>query len=479
MSLIHTAIFFPYIELSMTAQTKENAASIFEEKYREIIRYYPDLKSEIVTTKFSKDIAEVTFTSGGMIDILANQQSSKGRRRRRLNIEESALLNAALFDDVLAPVVEVGRRTAGGSLDPQEMNSQINFFTTAGFRGSDEYVRNVQMVKQMSELGGVMVLGASWELANAYGRGRTKAQIMATKDTTSPVFFGQNYLSHWQGASDGALVNISKVMELRTLTQAELKSDGKSKYIISVDVARSTSRANNQSSIAIFKLKHSTKGRLVNAALCNLINLPNGLSFGAQAEIIKNIAKVYQAEVVVVDGAGLGIGLVDELLKETIDTNTGETLGCWDTINTDHEPETSDAEKKLYVITSQGIQHDIIVNFMNFVESGKLRLLAKKTNASLDPDNIEYYTEEMMPYIQTDFLFEEISNLKVEQNANRKLSLKQLTTRVDKDRVMAVMYGLYYIKQYEDNLISDNQDINANDFIFISPPSTQKQQRYW
>ena len=62
-------------------------------------------------------------------------------------------------------------------------------------------------------------------------------QIMGTKILLR-LFLWTKLSSHWQRASDGALVNISKVMELRTLTQAELKSDGKSEYIISVDVAK-------------------------------------------------------------------------------------------------------------------------------------------------------------------------------------------------------------------------------------------------
>lgn len=475
MSLMHTAIFFPHVSLSMTAQTKENAAILLDEKYREITRFYPEIKNEVVDARFSKDNVEIVFTSGGRIDILANQQSSKGRRRNRLNVEESALLNDSLFSDVLEPIVNIPRRTAAGSVNPEELNGQISFFTTSGFAGTSEYSRNLAMVNQMVNLQGCFVVGASWELAASYGRGETRSQILTKKDNLPPVFFAQNYESRWPGATDGALVNIGDVMNLRTLSRPDLKGDNRSDYIISIDVARSTSRSNNQSSIAVLKLKSNKSGRIVNVSLCNLINLPNGLTFNAQASICKQVKAIYKAKAVVVDGNAIGMGLVDELLRETFDPITGESLGCWASTNTDHESEMADAEEILHVITSQGIQHDIIISFIDFVEGGKLRLLEKKPNANYDPNDMDYFNSEILPYLQTDFLIEEISNLKLKQNANRKFSLDRVTTRVDTDRFMALAYGLYYIKNHENVYAQQKSDIDISDYFFASNPySAQK-----
>jgi ribonucleoside-diphosphate reductase alpha chain len=132
--MYHGAIFYPDISNCMSAQTKENAARLLEEKHREILKFYPLMANEIIKAKFAKDTGEVIFTSGGRVDILANQQSSKGSRRNTLNIEESALLNNVLFEDVLEPVVCVPRRTIGREalVNPDELNGKINYFTTSG-----------------------------------------------------------------------------------------------------------------------------------------------------------------------------------------------------------------------------------------------------------------------------------------------------------------------------------------------------------
>ncbi|WP_160645403.1 LAGLIDADG family homing endonuclease [Chengkuizengella marina] len=452
MGMYHTAIFFPDIELSMTAQTKENAAKLVNEKHREIIKFYPLISNEITSYRYSKDTIEANFTSGGRIDTLANNQSSKGQRRKRLNVEEAAQLNAALFDDVLEPVVNVPRRTIGKQalVNPEELNGQINFFTTSWFRGSDEYERNIEMVKDMAELKGKIVIGSDWQLACSYGRGETKSQILDKKARLSPTFFAMNYQSRWVGATDGALIDMNKVMDLRTLVKPELKGDGKSEYIVSMDVARSESQNNNQSCIVVFKLKRNKNEKITQIKIVNLINLPNGLNFTAQTVELKRIKNMYNAKAVVVDGNGLGSAIVDEALKETTDPLTGDSLGCWNTINNEREPELEGAEKILYDLHAQGINSDIIINFIDMIESKKLQLLEKRQDSGYDVSDADYFKNNVLPHLQTDFLLEEIANLKMKKLPSGKYTVERVTKKIDKDRYSALAYGLWYIKQFED-----------------------------
>lgn len=107
LAMFITAILFPAIQLSLTAQTKESASELLKDKHDEIIGYYPWFKNEIYKTSFSKNDAEVKFVNDSRIDILANSKTSLGQRRKRIMIEEAALLNDELFQDVLEPIVEV------------------------------------------------------------------------------------------------------------------------------------------------------------------------------------------------------------------------------------------------------------------------------------------------------------------------------------------------------------------------------------
>ena len=218
-------IFFPEISISLSAQTKENAADLLKDKYKEIIRFYPMLKNEIEKANFAKGDALIVFKSGARLDNLANAQSSKGQRRKRMNMEESALIDNDTFLDALLPIVEVPRVCVGeySITDPEELNQQINFFTTAGFKGSDEYQRSVDMAKDMVNLKGKIILGSSFWLPCWYGRGSTKSQIFQKKRDMTMISFAQNYESKWVGAASGALVNINKLMTCRSLTSPIIK----------------------------------------------------------------------------------------------------------------------------------------------------------------------------------------------------------------------------------------------------------------
>lgn len=135
-SMFIIAILYPGITMSLTAQTKANAAELLKDKYTEITRQYPLMKNEMFKPRIAKDDFELNFVNGSRIDVLANAQQSKGQRRNRIQIEESALLDNQTFEDALKPIVEIGRTTKGklGVIDPQELNQSISFYTTAGFR---------------------------------------------------------------------------------------------------------------------------------------------------------------------------------------------------------------------------------------------------------------------------------------------------------------------------------------------------------
>ena len=448
-----TSIFFPVIDLAMTAQTKENAAELIKDKHSEIMKHFPMLENEIKgKPRFSKNDAEVNFKSDSKIDNLANAQSSKGQRRKRINIEESALLNDVLFQDALKPIVEVPRYTVGklGVVDPCELNQQINFFTTSGFRGSDEYQRSVKMYDGMVHLNGDMVLGSSWFLACWYGRGSTKSQILKKKKEMSPVAFAQNYESRWVGSADHALVNINKLMECRSLTETQIFAKSDDEYYLGVDVARSQNTNNNQSSVCVAQVKRNKdKTRIVSIDIVNIINIPNIMNFTAQACIIKQIKQRYNAQGVVVDGNGLGAGLIDQLLKESFDPVTNKSLGCWNTINDDNTPEyPEESEKILYNLKAQTAQSKIVTNFIDMVDSKRLRLLCSKQLNDFSVSEQDDFDNKVAPFLQTDCLFEEIANLKLKQLPNGNVTIERVVKKMDKDRVSALIYVLWYINEF-------------------------------
>lgn len=303
------SIVLPAIEIAVSAQTKENAASLLDDKYKELIRWMPTLQNEILKYRHKDNDTEVLFRNNARLDILANSQSSKGQRRKRLRIEESNLVNNELFEDALKPIVEVARYTCGklAIADACELNQQINYYTTPGWRGSDEHTRVLTMIRSMVDLKGTMVLGADWMLPCWYGRGSSKSQILEKKKTMNPTAFAQNYGGEWTGTSSGALVSINKLLKCRNLPSPVFEASAQDEIYMAVDVARSQNEANNQSSIAVIRVRRNERGRIISIELVNILNVSNTLNFTNQALMVKRFKNKYNAQMVVVDGNGLNI----------------------------------------------------------------------------------------------------------------------------------------------------------------------------
>ena len=446
------AILNPNITLSVTAQTRENAAALLQDKTNEILTHYPLLENEIEYKRFSKNDAIIKLKNGATITNLANAQTSKGRRRHRIKIEESALLNNALFEDALAPIVEVPRTTSGSLalVDPEEMNFQIHFFTTSGYRGSDEFARSVRMVNGMRNLTGDIVLGSSWRLPCYYGRGSSKTQILKKKRNSNPIFFAQNYEQKWVGCADNALVDVNKLMATRTLEEPILEAQRETdEYYIGVDVARSENTNNNQSAIVVIKaLRSPVNKRVAELQVVNVLGVTNKMNFKNQACMIKKLKNQYHAKMVIVDGNGLGSGLVDQLLLDSYDEITGNYIGCFDTINTDNKPENPNAEKCLFDMKAQGYQTKVVSYFINAVDSGMLKMLIRKQEQDFTDKEREFYDRNVLPFVNTELLFMEIANIKLKVMSGNNLTVEKVVKKIDKDKFSALSYCIFYILEF-------------------------------
>lgn len=78
LALLITAILYPGVNLSMTAQTRESACGLIEDKFHEILGFFPLLAECIEHYSFTKDKALIVFKNGSRLTNLANHQSSKG-----------------------------------------------------------------------------------------------------------------------------------------------------------------------------------------------------------------------------------------------------------------------------------------------------------------------------------------------------------------------------------------------------------------
>ncbi len=478
MAQYHTCCCFPNITTSITASTKESAVKIWKDKHDELLRFYPAFADNIRKANFSKDYGMVEFVNGSVIDSLANSQQSKGLRRRRGGLEESALIDKETYDDAIEPIFNISRPTMTGVIDPEELNGQINRYTTSGYKNSDEYEQILKVLHDMIKLNGSFVFGSDWRIPIHFGR-QKMSTINKARDR-NVIRFRQNYLCDWIGVSDGGLVNISKLMKAMILEKPELEcpkdKNGKlllNEYVISADIARSNSENNNKTQIVVLKIIRDKSGKVRQVQVVNMINPPNGLNYEEQSIAIKRIFYKYggnldinksRVKSIIIDANGVGQGVVEKLLEEQTDYQTNDELGAFATINTEDKCQPY-APKLVYALKAQGINSDIIRIFIGYVEANRLKLLRKIDDMKEDNQfsNLEASIKDEMEHacLNTQFLIDEVANLKLKKTeSSGKYSVEQVVKRVDKDRWSALVYGLYYVDLFmnEEEVPEDDDD---------------------
>ena len=470
--LMLRCVLFPGAHLFVTTGGKEQAAGIAREKAEELCKLIPGLKNEIDwsrgASKASKNMVEYLFKNGSKLDIMAAQQSSRGKRATGGLVEECILVDQTLLNEVIIPTMNVDRRLADGSRHEEEVinKSQI-YVTTAGWKNSFAYEKLIQtLIQQIIDPGQAIVLGGTWRVP-VMEKLLRKSFIEELKldGTYNDSSFAREYESEWSGDAENAFFSAEKFDKHRVLLQPEYEYSGRSNknayYILGVDVGR----FGCTTEVCIFKVTPQVQG----ASLKTLVNIYtyDAEDFEVQAINIKKLFYKYKARVAAIDANGLGAGLIDFMTKAQIDPETGDELPPFGI-----EGGTSDdaiepykkikgpgvEENAIYLIKANApinteahtyVQTQLASGKIKFlIDEGqaKVKLMSTKMGQQMDADKRAEY---LKPFTLTTILREQMLNL-VEENEGVNIILKQSSRSIKKDKFSAFEYGLYYIKQDED-----------------------------
>ena len=487
--LMLRCVLFPGAHLFVTTGGKEQAAGIAREKAEELCKLIPGLKNEIDWTrgasKASKNMVEYLFKNGSKLDIMAAQQSSRGKRATGGLVEECILVDQTLLNEVIIPTMNVDRRLADGSRHEEEVinKSQI-YVTTAGWKNSFAYEKLIQtLIQQITDPGQAIVLGGTWRVP-VMEKLLRKSFIEELKldGTYNDSSFAREYESEWSGDAENAFFSAEKFDKHRVLLQPEYEHSGRSSknafYVLGVDVGR----LNCTTEVCIFKVTPQVQG----ASLKTLVNIYtyDAEDFEVQAINIKKLFYKYKARIAAIDANGLGAGLIDFMTKAQVDPETGDELPPFGV-----EGGTSDDAIEPYKkIKGPGVEENAIflikanapinteahayvqtqlasgkIKFLIDEGQAKVKLMSTKMGQQMDNDKRADY---LKPFTLTTILREQMLNL-VEENEGVNIILKQSSKSIKKDKFSAFEYGLYYIKLDEDRR-KKRKKRNIAEMIFYS-----------
>lgn len=459
-------MFLPRSKRFVVSQFKKASLSITKQKLEEIWTYWPLLKTEILTQHMSTDYIELIFKNGSTLQILALSASSRGQRASGGLIEEAALIDGDLLAEVIIPMMNIPRQHSSGGTNEEEPHSQQIYITSAGSKNTFAYERLIELTTlAVIEPRDYFICGASYELPLRYGLFDKKTiQDQKMSSTFSSDGFARESMSIWTGGSKDSWFNPNKLIRCRKLLNCERKAAKlrpNEWYMVSIDVAR---YGENDTSIFVFKVRENDANwhkSIVYIENITKMSLPN------QATRIKEINELYHPREIVIDANGIGAGLVDELVLQSL-SNKGI---LYEPLYVKNDPENypypRGKEPLVYALKANAtMNNEIYSNAYVQINSGNVSMLAPErvvkekmnTYKSWQKKNFLAREKFLLPYIMTSRLIDEINNLRLKPTGStNQIAVEQISRRINKDRFSAMCYGLYRIKEYEDKAMRRNK----------------------
>ena len=487
LTLMIRCILYPRAKLFVASGGKEQSAGIIKEKVDELCNLVPALNRELDRrpgkTRISKDYCIFMFKNGSYFDNLSATEKSRGKRRHGDLLEECVGIDGKILNEVLIPIMNVSRLCMDGTMQPEEtLNKSQIYVTTAGWKGTFAYDKLIfTLVGMITKPDKYFILGGTWRIPVLMKLlDRTFLQDLKADGTYNEASFDREYESKWSGTAENAFFNGETFDKHRILKQPEYEYSGRSSatgyYILSVDVGRKGC----DTVICVWKVTPQSMGPSIKS-LVNIYTMADA-HMEDQAKKLKSLYYKYKARRLIIDANGLGIGLIDFMVKPQNDEETGERypdFGVYGGTQEDaaeeykkfHTKETE--EDAMYLIkASAPINSEAYANVQTQLNSGKIKLLIDERIAKakllettagkkMTPEKRAEY---LKPFTLTSILREEMLNLR-EENEGINIILKQTNKGIKKDKFSAMIYGLYYIKLEEESK-KKKRKFNVADMMF-------------
>lgn len=476
LALMLQCIFIPGRKVFICAPNKNQGAQIAKEKITEIYRHWPLIKNEVFGSEltdtpgnFGKDYVTIKFRNGSQFDVVGALESTLGGRRNGGLIDEIKNHDEEAISTIVLPLLNVSRRMPNNEVNPYEPNQQVICCTSAWQKQSFAYDKLISTFEEaIMQPKTAFCMGCDYRVPMLHGL-LEKAYINKLKldPSFNEVSFATEYLSLWQGASEESWFNFDKLRKHRKIknpeTHAKFRPGSNQFYLLSVDVGR----FHDQTIVSVFRVNVDEQGRHW-ATLVNLYvvaRVAETKTFSQQAIDVKKLIEAYQPREVVIDTNGLGVGIADEMIKEQVD-EFGKVYPAYAFTNDENyfTIQSKSAPKILYGLKANGpLNSKIHGNAYSRLSSGLVKFLVDEQEAksalmaTAKGQKMSTYkrVERLMPHEMTTKLFEEMANLRLKRTgSSTDIVLEQINQRYPKDKYSSFAYGLWRIKELEEEYMT-------------------------
>lgn len=500
---------FPGNTIIVAAPSIKQANLLLAKAY-DLRDHYPNIAREIIEITNNKDVAKIKLKSGTIIQTVVSSENSRGVRCNVLVLDEFRLMDKGIVDKVLVPFL-TNKRTPPYTKIPKyrkfvEENKKI-YLSSIGSKEEWSYKEFSSYIDRISN-GDETYFTVSLPYQFGVQAGvidpvLIKEQAESNRENMEVFRMEMEVIPY--GESESQMFKYDTLMKARKLTvplspMTDLEffqSNGEKKSypryqkkmddeirIVCMDIAVASGRRNDNSCIMVFRL--FPHGTYYEKEL-SYIETMNGVNLDPQMVRLKQIFYDLECDYAVIDANGaLGINACDVLGAVTPDPSRGIHYPGWRTCDQqdkfDMRVSDRNAEPVLFAIQYGGsgasaFQYNMLVTAQLEFSRQRIFLLVEEDNA-IDVLNSKY--KYMKLQTQNNPNENEIAHSLIQSFANTKKLLHEcVNTQVArlpsgryvfnegsdrKDRVMCMLYGLYFINLLEKDLAEDKATFDIQQY---------------
>jgi hypothetical protein len=491
-------ILYPGSIVVVASKTRKQSNEVIGKIKNILMPNSPILRTEIEDIQMNQYNSTVSFRNSSQIVVCTASDNSRGLRCHILLVDEFRMVDQNIYNTVLKKFLNVNRQPGFMRKDeylnyPTEENKTI-LLSSAYFADNWAYDETRTTSAQMiSGRFPYFACALPYQLAikeNLLTRDRVLSEMVDA--SYSSITFSQEMEAMFSDFADGNLYDHGDIAPCRKIKYAfyppatsALVSDKRIKIppkmhneqrILSADIAlmaSSKGKNNDATSIFVNQLLLNDNGRSTNKIVYGENN--EGLRVEEQALRIRQLFYEYDCDALVIDARGVGIGVLDLLMADIYDPDTGIVYGALSSVNPDIAERCSvkNAPKVIYpVLATAEFNSRSALGLRESFKQGAIQLLVSEDDFDEIATDIVGYgklsledkIKFKLPYMNTTLLINELVSLQYEDH-NGVVRVKE-KSGMRKDRFSSLSYSVEIGKQLEKEYLSKKTRNTIQDLVF-------------
>ena len=473
-------ILYPGTHICVVSKTRKQAQEVLDRIVKVFMPMSGNLQSEISEIVFNGQESHIEFYNGSRIFVATANDNTRHYRATLLLVDEFVKVDPTIIESVLKKFLSEIRSPK--YLEKPEYahlqeRSRELYASSCWYESHWSFEKSITYLKNILEGRSYGMCALPYQLPIKEGLLiREQVEDEMSEATFSDVSFHMEMKALWWSDTDGGLYSHEDVERNRVLPYAWYppsvvpsmqdkhmripKRGAKEKRILSADLALMAStnkKDNDAASIFINSLTPISQTK----CMSNIVYTENieGMRADDLALMIRRRVEEYDCDYLVIDAKGLGLPIVDLLMKDMNDPQTGLIYGALDCCNNDEisaRCAVRGAPKKIWaVMGSANFNSEAALGLREAFRQGAIRLLVSEYDCEDYLTKLSGYSklsigekaDLRLPYVHTTLLGNELINLEYE--AKNGIIKVQEKSGMRKDRYSSLSYNIYVAKELE------------------------------